>query len=79
MSWKYKECEDGIKPVQISTPEKGKGMEKAQIILDTEKYETYINEIEEALKEYKECVKELKTSGFIQERRKDESSINNRG
>lgn len=35
-------------------------MEKAQIILDTEKYETYINEIEEALKEYKECVKELK-------------------
>ncbi len=54
-------------------------MEKAQIILDTEKYETYINEIEEALKEYKECVKELKTSGFIQERRKDESSINNRG
>ena len=57
----------------------GEEMEKAQIILDTEKYETYINEIEEALKEYKECVKELKATGFIQERRKDESSINNRG
>ncbi len=54
-------------------------MEKAQIILDTEKYETYINEIEEALKEYKECVKELKASGFIQERRKGENSINDRG
>lgn len=53
-------------------------MEKAQIILDTEKYETYINEIEEALKEYKECVKELKATGFIQERRKDESSTNGR-
>lgn len=65
--------------MHISTPEKGEEMEKAQIILDTEKYETYINEIEEALKEYKECVKELKATGFIQERRKDESSINNRG
>lgn len=65
--------------MQISALEKGKEMEKAQIILDTEKYETYINEIEEALKEYKECVKELKASGFIQERRKGENSINDRG
>ena len=61
MSWKYKECEDGIKPVQISTPEKGKGMEKAQIILDTEKYETYINEIEEALKECERQQRRLQT------------------